>query len=95
MHTAAILRICRIAPLAMSLAALALVLGHAAVHGQVHELDEGTAAHGFQLPMVLQLPLLAVHAARIAPVARRQGWQWVAMQVGAWLLAAAAAKVLT
>jgi hypothetical protein len=32
-------------PLAMSLAALALVLGHALVYGIVHETDEGAAAH--------------------------------------------------
>jgi hypothetical protein len=88
-------RLCRFAPLAMSQAALALVLGHAAVYGLVHEADEGAAAHVFQLLMVLQLPLLVFHAVRIAPAAGRRGWQMVAAQVGVWLLAAAAAKVLT
>jgi hypothetical protein len=38
-------------PLAMSLAALALVLGHALVYGVVHETDEGAAAHTWQLLM--------------------------------------------
>ena len=38
-------------PIAMSLAALALVLGHAAMFGIVHEADERTAAHIFQLLM--------------------------------------------
>ena len=33
----------------MSFAALAMVLGHAAMFGVVHEADEGTAAHIFQL----------------------------------------------
>jgi len=38
-------------PLGMSLAALALVLGHAAVYGVVHEADEGAAAHIWQILM--------------------------------------------
>lgn len=35
-------------PLALSCAALALVLGHAAIYGVVHEADEGSATHLFQ-----------------------------------------------
>ena len=46
-------------PLAMSLAALAMVLGHAAVFGIVNEADEGTAAHIFQLLMAAQIPVVA------------------------------------
>jgi hypothetical protein len=34
-------------PIAMSVAALALVFWHIAVFGVVHEADEGTAAHFF------------------------------------------------
>ena len=41
-----------IAPLVMSFAALALVLGHAAMFGVVHEADEGTATHIFQLQVL-------------------------------------------
>ena len=36
-------------PLLLSGAALALVLGHAAIYGVVHAADEGTPAHLFQL----------------------------------------------
>src|SRR5205809_7380937 len=36
-------------PIAMSLAALALVLGHIALFGITHEADEGAAAHIWQL----------------------------------------------
>jgi hypothetical protein len=36
-------------PLLISLAALALVLGHAALYGTVHEADEGAAAHIWQI----------------------------------------------
>jgi hypothetical protein len=48
-------------PLALSVAALALVLGHVA-SGGVREADEGTAAHLWQLLMALQLPLIALFA---------------------------------
>lgn len=51
-------------PLLMSLAALGLVLGHAAVFGIVHEPDEGAAAHVFQLLMAAQIPLVAFFAIR-------------------------------
>ena len=46
-------------PLAMALAALALVLGHAAIFGVVHEADEGAAAHVWQILMAAQLPIIA------------------------------------
>jgi hypothetical protein len=46
-------------PLAMSLAALFLVVGHAAIFGIVHEADEGAAAHIWQILMAAQLPILA------------------------------------
>jgi hypothetical protein len=49
-------------PLAMSLAALALVLGHAAMFGIVHEADEGAAAHIFQILMAAQIPVVAYFA---------------------------------
>jgi hypothetical protein len=48
-------------PLAMSIAALALVLGHVASGGG-READEGTAAHLWQLLMALQVPLVALFA---------------------------------
>jgi hypothetical protein len=46
-------------PIALSLAALTLVLGHAVVFGVVHEADEGAAAHIWQILMVAQLPFIA------------------------------------
>ena len=49
-------------PLAMSLAALALVLGYALIFGTVKQEDEGTAAHLFQLLMLAQLPVVAYFA---------------------------------
>jgi hypothetical protein len=48
-------------PLALSIAALALVLGYVA-SGGVREADEGTAAHLWQLFMAVQVPLIALFA---------------------------------
>ena len=45
-------------PLVMSLVALAIVLVHYAIFGIVDETDEGTAAHIFQLLIVLQVPFI-------------------------------------
>lgn len=49
-------------PLPMSLAALALVIGHFALFGIVHEGDEGTAAHNFLFLMMVQVPIVAYFA---------------------------------
>ncbi len=51
-------------PLAMSLAALALGLGHFAAYGIVHETDEGAAAHIWQILMVAQLPVVGYFLVR-------------------------------
>ena len=59
-------------PIAMSIAALALVLGHVALFGVVHEADEGTAAHLWQLLMAGQLPVVAYFALKWLPQAPGQ-----------------------
>ena len=74
-------------PLLLSGAALLMVLGHAAVYGTAHEADEGTAAHIFQILMVLQTAFMVVFAVRWLPVARLRAARILALQ----LLAAAAA----
>jgi hypothetical protein len=66
-------------PLAMSLAALALVLGHVA-SGGVREADEGTAAHIWQLLMAAQVPLVALFALMWLPRAPRQALLVLAVQ---------------
>lgn len=50
-------------PLAMSCAALAIVVLHVALHGAAREADEGAAAHVFQFLVVAQLPLISYFAA--------------------------------
>jgi hypothetical protein len=82
-------------PLAMSFAALAIVLGHAALFGVVHEADEGTAAHLFQLLIGAQVPIVAFFAIKWLPRDPRQALQVLALQAGAVLAAFAAVFFLT
>jgi hypothetical protein len=82
-------------PLALSLAALTLVLGHAAIYGIVHQADEGTAAHIFQILMIVQLPFAAYFAIKWLPKQPRQALPVLALQAVAWLTAIAAVFWLT
>ncbi len=82
-------------PMAMSFAALLLVLGHAATFGIVHEADEGTPAHVFQLLVAAQLPLMAYFALKWLPRVPAQALRVLALQAGAALAAIAAVYWLT
>jgi hypothetical protein len=82
-------------PMAMSLAALAMVLGHAAIYGVVHEADEGAAAHIFQILMAAQIPVVAFFAIKWLPRAPGQALRVLALQAGAGLAAFAAVFFLT
>jgi hypothetical protein len=59
-------------PLLVSLAALALVLVHAALYGIVHEADEGAAAHIWQILIVFDGILAFAFAVHWWNRARRQ-----------------------
>jgi hypothetical protein len=72
-------------PIAMSLTALAIVLGHIALNGVAREADEGAAAHLWQILMAGQLPVLAFFAIRWLPRAPRQTAWVLALQAGAAL----------
>jgi hypothetical protein len=82
-------------PLAMSLAALTLVLGHGAVYGVVHEVDEGTAAHVWQILMAAQLPIVAYFLLKWLPKRPRESMQVLALLAGTWLANFAAVYWLT
>jgi hypothetical protein len=82
-------------PLAMSLAALSLVIGHAAIYGIVHEADEGAAAHIFQILMVAQVPILAYFTLKWLPTRTNEALLVLAIQAGAWIAAFAAVYWLT
>jgi hypothetical protein len=81
-------------PVAMSLAALATVLGHVLVFGVVREADEGTLAHIFQLLMGGQAPIVAFFAIKWLPREPRQALGVLGLQVGAALAAFAPVFVL-
>jgi hypothetical protein len=76
-------------PVAMSCAALAMVLVHIVFFGAVREADEGTTAHIFQLLMVAQVPIMAFFAIKWLEKAPRQAVLVLALQVGAALAALA------
>ncbi len=76
-------------PVVMSLAALALVLGHLALNGPAPQVDEGTAAHLWQLLMAVQLPIVAFFAIKWLPLAPRQALLVLMLQAGAGLAALA------
>jgi hypothetical protein len=68
-------------PILMSIAALALVLGHIAIYGVVHETDEGAPAHLFQLLMGAQLPIIFFFAVKWLPQAPKKTLQILALQI--------------
>ncbi len=82
-------------PLAMSLAALALVIGHATIFGVVHEADEGAAAHIWQILMAAQLPLVAYFILKWLTSRPRESLQILALLAGTWLANFAAVYWLT
>ena len=76
-------------PVVMSLAALALVLAHIARFGVAREVDEGAAAHLWQLLMAGQVPILAFFVIRWLPQAPRPTLLMLALQVTTALAAIA------
>jgi len=76
-------------PIAMSVAALAVVLAHIAIFGVVREADEGTAAHLWQLLMAGQVPAVAYFSLKWLPRAPGQALCVLALQAVAALAACA------
>ena len=70
-------------PIAISVAALAIVLGYAAMFGVARQSDEGTAAHLWQLLMAGQVPIVAFFAIKWLPTKPRQALPVLAFQLGA------------
>jgi hypothetical protein len=78
-------------PLAMSIAALSLVLGHIAIFGAARQADEGSAAHVWQLLMAGQIPVITVFAIKWLP--RTPGPALLVLGLQAVAVLAAAAPV--
>jgi hypothetical protein len=72
-------------PLAMSLTALAMVLGYVARYGVARQADEGAVAHLWQILMAGQMPIVAYFAIKWLPRAPRQTFYVLAQQAGAAL----------
>jgi hypothetical protein len=81
-------------PVAMSVVALIIVIGHIAIFGIAREVDEGAAAHIWQLLMAGQLPVLLFFAVKWLPRAPRQALGVLALQLAAALSAAAPVYLL-
>ena len=74
-------------PIAMSVMALSIVLGYAAMFGVARQTDEGVAAHMWQLLMAGQLPMIAFFAFNWFPIQPKQASLVAALQIGAALVA--------
>ena len=87
MDSALLKRPSALIPVAMSVAALATVIGYAAMFGIARQADEGAAAHVWQLLVVGQAPVVAFFAITWLPTKPKQALVVLAVQVGAALAA--------
>jgi len=87
MERALLTRPVALVPLGMSVAALAVAVGYAAMFGTAPQPDEGTAAHMWQLLMLGQLPLVVFFGMRWLPAKPGQALLVLALQIGAALAA--------
>ena len=67
-------------PIAMSFAAIGVVVFHIMTVGIAREPDEGTAAHLWQILMVGQIPVIALFAVTSLPRAPRHAVSVLALQ---------------
>lgn len=73
-------------PIAMSLMALAMILGYVAMFGIVQNDDEGAPARIFQLIMLAQLPIAGYFAVKWLPKQPKQALFVLALQAVAWIV---------
>ena len=76
-------------PISMSLAALAIVLGHIAMCGVAREADEGAAAHLFQILIAAQIPIIGFFSVKWLTRTPRQAFVVLLLQATAMLAAIA------
>jgi hypothetical protein len=77
-------------PVAMSIGAFAMIVWYVAVHGVVHQPDEGAQAHLWQLLVAGQIPLIAYFALKWLPIATRPAFIVLILQAAAAMLLAIA-----
>jgi len=78
---------CCVAPLLLSVMALALVAQGVIQYGTHPPAGEGLQAHLFQVLMLAQIPLIAVFAATADWRARARSLRLLAAQLGGWFAA--------
>jgi len=81
-------------PIAMSLGALAIVIGQIALVGVARQADEGTAAHLWQLLIAAQAPIIVFFAIRYLPQRPRPAALVLSLQALAVLAACAPVYLL-
>lgn len=81
-------------PIAMSLVAVAVVLGHVFLLGGAREPDEGAAAHVFQFLMAAQVPVIVLFALKGLSRAPKEALPVLALQIAAALGALAPVYLL-
>ena len=92
--TAVVRRPSAFLPMAMSLAALGLIVAHIVTAGVAPQRDEGLAAHVWQLLIVAQLPVILYFAVTWLPRAPRPASLVLVIQLLAVLAAAAPVFIL-
>jgi hypothetical protein len=75
-------------PVAMSGAALALLVGYILMFGTARQEDEGTAAHLWQLLMAGQVPIIGFFVIRWLPAEPKKALPILALQIAAGVAAA-------
>ena len=81
-------------PIAMSLAAIAMVLLHMVMFGTARQSDEGAEAHMWQLLMAGQVPILILYAVKWLPRGPKAAPQVIGFQLGAAVTALAPVYLL-
>ena len=76
-------------PIAMSFAAFAVVAGYLVIFGAARQVDEGAAAHIWQLLVGAQIPLIVFFVIKWLPQAPQAALRILALQVVAGLVAVA------
>jgi hypothetical protein len=88
MNTALFKRPSAFLPIAMSAAALALLVGYIVMFGTARQEDEGTAAHLWQLLMAGQVPIIGFFVIKWLPAEPRRALPILALQISAAVAAA-------
>ena len=76
-------------PIVMSIVATAVVGVHIIAHGATPQVDEGAAAHLWQILMLAQVPIIAFFAGKWVPLLGRPALSVLAMQIAGALMALA------